>query len=301
GASTLGGAVLITPVAPTYELGGYVRGGYGSDNYRKAEGAFNLPLVENKLAVRFAGQTLRRDGLQKNLSGGPDFNDLHQNNYRVSVLWDPLENLSNTLVYDRTTAYEQGYGGYMYRVNEGPLAFFSGLFGPEFAQQVTDYYEAGKRAGIHAGFSDFPEGSITRRKLQGVSNDTVWEQESFTLRNILGYRKSEQYEKIPTGGVGPMTVFGLPFILFDASQTSDRTAFSDELQLFGSAFDDRLEWIVGGYYSLDKPDGLNGGLFTAFSVGGADAAPVTAQVRNETRAIFTQGTFDISEWTTEGL
>src|SRR3546814_635721 len=78
GRNTIGGAIIIQPEAPNYEFGGYVKGEYGRFDYRTLEGAINIPIVQDKAAVRFAGQIRRQDGSIKNLSGGPDFNDMHQ-------------------------------------------------------------------------------------------------------------------------------------------------------------------------------------------------------------------------------
>src|SRR3546814_2059971 len=60
--------------------------------------AINIPIVQDKAAVRFAGQIRRQDGSIKNLSGGPDFNDMHQDAFRVSLLLEPFEGLSNTTI-----------------------------------------------------------------------------------------------------------------------------------------------------------------------------------------------------------
>src|SRR3546814_12726362 len=84
---------------PNYEFGGYVKGEYGRFDYRTLEGAINIPIVQDKAAVRFAGQIRRQDGSIKNLSGGPDFNDMHQDAFRVSLLPEPFEGLSNTTIY----------------------------------------------------------------------------------------------------------------------------------------------------------------------------------------------------------
>src|SRR3546814_17424648 len=60
GRNTLGGAVLVSPQAPTYDLGGYVEGTYGRFDYRTLEGAINIPLVADRVALRVAGQEIGR-------------------------------------------------------------------------------------------------------------------------------------------------------------------------------------------------------------------------------------------------
>src|SRR3546814_6181166 len=82
GRNTLGGAVLIRPEAPSYEFNGYVKADYGRYDYRALEGAVNVPLIDGKAAVRFAGQIRRQDPTAENLSGGLDFNDIHPDSFR---------------------------------------------------------------------------------------------------------------------------------------------------------------------------------------------------------------------------
>src|SRR3546814_10364028 len=108
---------LIQPEAPNYEFGGYVKGEYGRFDYRTLEGAINIPIVQDKAAVRFAGQIRRPDGSIKNLSGGPDFNDMHQDAFRVSLLLEPFDGLSRTTIYDYFKADENATGLYFYTHN----------------------------------------------------------------------------------------------------------------------------------------------------------------------------------------
>src|SRR3546814_17774881 len=77
--------------APTYNLGGYVQGDYGRYNYRALEGAINIPIVDDKIALRLAGQIRRQDPRTKNLSGGKGFDDTHQVSFRASLLVEPAE------------------------------------------------------------------------------------------------------------------------------------------------------------------------------------------------------------------
>jgi iron complex outermembrane receptor protein len=320
GRNTLGGAVVIAPEAPNYELGGYVKGAYGTKDYRNLEGAVNLPIVEDKVALRVAGQIRRQDGMNKNLSGGPDFDNVHQNSYRISLLLNPTDRIESTTVYDHFEADEVGAAGILFRTNPA-LAFIDGqLVGNGFtglAAQVTDYYQRNKAAGNHAGFTDLADGGSVKRNLWGISNDTSWDAGAATVRNILGYRRVGVSEEIASSGTGPIaltttvpipTPAGIlpvgsqvPFVLFDASQAIAREYWSDEFQVFGNAWDDRLDWIVGAFYNYDTSTAPQGTVFTAFSVGGAPAPAVTSHVRNINKALFAQTGLDISEWTMDGL
>jgi iron complex outermembrane receptor protein len=329
GRNTLGGAVVIASEAPTYEVGGYLKGVYGTKAYRNLEGAVNVPVIDEKLAFRFAGQIRRQDGLAKNLSGGPDFDNTHQNSYRISALFQPTDSIESTTVYDHFQADEIASAGYLYSMNESVWdqptdrlyaftlipAANAALPGPAktFADQIRAYVAAGHDAGIHAAFSQLPEAGAAKRKLWGISNDTAWDTGAFTVRNIFGYRNVSVQESISTGSTGPTTVAmpvaigpfpagtAIPITLFNAAQNVEREYWSDEFQLFGNAFDDRLDWIIGAYYNKDQSTDPQGSTFTAFSFGGVPSPAIAAHVKNVNKAVFGQIGLDISEWTTEGL
>ena len=62
GRSTTGGAVLIQPAAPTNDWAGYGRVQLGNYNNLQVEGAVNIPVIDDVLAIRLAGQHWKRDG-----------------------------------------------------------------------------------------------------------------------------------------------------------------------------------------------------------------------------------------------
>src|SRR3546814_4081044 len=66
GRNTLGGAILVGTQAPTYNLGGYVQGDYGRYNYRALEGAINIPIVDDKIALRSEEHTSELQSLMRN-------------------------------------------------------------------------------------------------------------------------------------------------------------------------------------------------------------------------------------------
>jgi len=54
GRNAIGGAVILTPQAPTYEVEGYYKGSLGNYDYRDVEGAINIPLAPEVAALRLA-------------------------------------------------------------------------------------------------------------------------------------------------------------------------------------------------------------------------------------------------------
>src|SRR3546814_5412958 len=80
---------------------------YGRYNYRALEGAINIPIVDDKIALRLAGQIRRQDPRTKNLSGGKGFDDIHQDSFRASLLVEPADGVKSITVFDFLQVHEQ--------------------------------------------------------------------------------------------------------------------------------------------------------------------------------------------------
>src|SRR3546814_18188099 len=105
GRNTTGGAILVYSNQPTYKVEGYAQGLVGNYDWYELEGALNVPIVEDKVAVRVAGQIRRRDGYVKGgLPGLPDGQNINNDNFRVSLLLEPTENIKNVTVYNFASA-----------------------------------------------------------------------------------------------------------------------------------------------------------------------------------------------------
>src|SRR3546814_686454 len=65
GRNTLGGAVLISPQAPIYDLGGYIEGTYGRFDYRELQGAINIPIIANHVELRSEEHTSELQSLMR--------------------------------------------------------------------------------------------------------------------------------------------------------------------------------------------------------------------------------------------
>ena len=79
GRNTTGGAVLLTTNDPSFQdgLSGQVSASYGRFNYRTISGMINAPLVADKLAVRVAGQLIKRDGYIRDINNKVDLANLN--------------------------------------------------------------------------------------------------------------------------------------------------------------------------------------------------------------------------------
>jgi iron complex outermembrane receptor protein len=328
GRNTVGGAILVTPQAPTYGTDGYVKVGFGDYHSETAEGAVNIPLVADKLALRVAGQIRLRDGFQENVGLGPDLDNLHQHAFRASLLWDPAPGISNTLVWDYFLATERPSNAVFFRYSPGVLTNFGGpaavpLFGP-FESSLAQAFAAQQARGPLTVDSGEPV-LATNRRLWGVSNTTSFNlPANITLRNIFGYRVTETDTMADPPGVPilqadasavPLAALGIPapgtldrLAILNAGQVVKKKQVTDEIQLLGTSFNDRLNWILGGFYLKDQPNGGQGSWFQQFDIYSSltgiqlsPAAASTALVTNKSYSGFAQVALDLSPWVLQGL
>src|SRR3546814_8412266 len=92
---------------------------------------------------------------------------------------------------------------------------------------------------------------FTRIETWGVTNTTSWEiSDNVTLKNIFGYRENELETRGNNDGL-PANPTGFVFYKTLHSQNHDRQ-ISDELQIQGQAFDNKLDYILGAFYLKDR-------------------------------------------------
>jgi iron complex outermembrane receptor protein len=303
GRNTTGGAILYYPTAPDYELGGYVQASYGSHDAKVAEAAINLPLVDQKVALRIAGQYQKRDGWTKNIGVGRDADDLNSRAIRGTLLLEPIDGLKNTTIVDYYRNRSTGGASVLVNVFAGPNALTAtGTLAAAQAQLALQ-----RARGIRVIDSDID--AFERAKRFGVTNRTeATLSDAIQLVNIFGYRRTKidyfsSVDGLPTlisDGTGAIPG-GLPVMVVGGRQTSDVEQFTDELQLRGKAAGGNLEWLVGGFYLKSKPKGPTGTYIPIFILPGITNAPFNYGFFTETsKALFANVTYKL-DGIAEGL
>src|SRR3546814_11904476 len=103
-----------------------------------------IPIVDDKIALRLAGQIRRQDPRTKNLSGGKGFDDIHQDSFRASLLVEPADGVKSITVFDYFKVHEQSGGGLIYRLIPGAVPGISELIDSPLAA----YYQ-GQQNNFH--------------------------------------------------------------------------------------------------------------------------------------------------------
>jgi iron complex outermembrane receptor protein len=272
GRNTTGGDILLVPQRPTDVFGGYVQGSFGNYDMRGGQGIINIP-VSDDIRLRFGIDHQSREGYLHNTSGiGPsDFDDVDYTALRGSIDIDLTPDLENYTVATYSDSDSIGDFGKMVACDPVPQSAAAQLF-------VT-LGSACKQLARQGGFYDGeqtlsnPESKFVQWR---VIDTTTWhESNTLTIKNIASYAQAEDnlvtalfgtnFKTPPIASI-PGVFPGLRSFPFDfASGTSppglssaDQATYTEELQLQGNGFDNRLTWQAGAYLEGDVPLSLNG-------------------------------------------
>jgi iron complex outermembrane recepter protein len=247
GRGTIGGAVRYTSQQPDFGgLSGHVDATYGSYERHDLTGAINIPLTSN-LALRLTAGSLDTNGYVKVEAGGRDAGANATELGRVQLRWQPAPNLDIELggQYTRDRDY-----GFTYAIRSlTPAAFGSAaqwnidhasqpalLYNSQWVSSCT-YCQPG---------SDLPEGSDTH--YYNATAKITWKiGDTLTLKSLTSYQKIDNTSVLDTDGTP------LPIQSADP-QIDNHTAVSQEFQLSGAAFDNRLNWVAGAYFYHENWD-----------------------------------------------
>lgn len=283
GRNATGGAINVLPKKPQLgEFGGDLTAEYGNYNSIKASGALNVPIGDS-LAIRIAGQVVDRDGY---LSDG--YSDEVGQAARVSLLFKPDGDWSALLVADYFHQGGKGVGGVL-----APGAAFgnpSGYAYPGYAApKLSDRIGGSDPRSIAAlqaspppagaflgnGFIDPPKGDgYNDSTFYGISATIEGALDFGTVTIIPAYRRSEPDFRFYTFG-----------FLGEASETDDQMSLEVR---FASNTDQRLRYVVGGYYFVEDQKAAN-----RFRQGAISDVFFQPDLETESRAIFGQLTFDL--------
>ncbi|MDD3797763.1 MAG: TonB-dependent receptor [Novosphingobium sp.] len=366
GRNTTGGAVLLGPKKPTNEFDGYMQVQYGNYNDLEFEGAINLPVVQDKLAIRASFKKVDRDGYTKdvgpqaysvdggyqfnvvcappafgNLGGcnpnsgyaGKDYDDRHMWHARFAVRFTPTDGIEDNLVAYYGKSHDNGSGF----VFDGFRGMNGGVFpaGTYGAGDMTVTSLAGAYTALLAGNSGpyvgfFETGNAVAQQILDqqaklgprkiAKNQDDFEKtkgwgivnalsidlsDTMLVKSITGYQRLKQnYAWDLDGSILPILSQNEPFTTAAASaeapawlvgqagdevNITDQSLFSQELQLQGSALDKKFQYVLGGFYSKQKPEGLQAtGSFNAANRSAAGFYAITTTAK----ALFAQASLD---------
>ena len=319
GRNATGGAVLFQTATPKNQFDGYASVQYGNLDRLITEAAVDVPIVSDKLLVRFAGTVTSGGAYVKNLYDQQELGDKEERSGRITVDARPVDNLDNLLTVQightsgtntPNTAYYtipcgQAFGFNSCTYSPANQPFFSNLLsGKLFPGYPSGYVYPGGFQSLPAYQNSVGKYVVDQNTLfthlateNMVINKTTYDLTgSLSIKNIFGYsyvknalNYDDDYSPYPfiqqyapdalTNGDGL------------AMETSTTKTYTDELQLQGKAFADRLNYIFGAFY-LDSHEDYVSPLW----IGAADASVAyAATTGNKSYAGFTQASYAFTD------
>jgi iron complex outermembrane recepter protein len=217
-----------------------------------------------------------------NIGGGPgmDSNDRHE--MRVSILFEPTSNISNYTVFNYSDRNEKPY-------TQTSVTYPTGL---GYALYPNWLALGARQASLGNYTIDSPYPAYQQAETYGVSNTLS---ASFgpgvTFKYIFGY------QFVNTNNFSNASGLAVPIEILKQGDLGDHQ-YTNELQLLGKSFNDRLSWTVGAFDLEQHNRALQDTQFGA-PVGQpfSDATNIiaTTHSRNTTEAGYAQGTFAITD------
>lgn len=259
GRNTSAGALNITTVRPDVnEFGGFVNAMYGSFDEISLQGAVNLPIVQDSLAVRFTGAYRKRDGFLTVVDGGGnrigDTNDVDQFLVRGQIGWDMASGIRGRLIADFAESRNSCCGAIELfqspAVTAGAYAGAGlGLNGgngqPFVATQPFDnggFERAMQNRVVSANFA--PSAKIQNYGITGELEFPVTDSADLIL--IGSWRQFDSRESYDSDFTA--------LRILDVGVGLDLETFTAEARFQGEGMGGRLNYMIGGFFSDERID-----------------------------------------------
>lgn len=303
GRNAVGGAINVITKNPSGEFGGkaLVRG--GSRDRIDGELLFDFPLVDDLLNGSLSLLWHNQDGYTKSVIDGHTFGDVDMKAARLKLHWLVSDTFDALFNFDVSDSSGTTNGTILFNANENSGNYFGGLlniaFPNEFAMSLIG---APPGSGISSEISADPRLSyqsidpIDDVEILGASVTLNWDFNAFRIKSISAYRELDQSVANDYDGSR--------FTYYDQLLSTNQDQFSQELQINGLTYDDRLQWQGGLFYYTETADQNNaitqGAPPVRFSPAGVVANQAFTSDTDSTAA-FAQLSFDVTQqWALTG-
>jgi iron complex outermembrane receptor protein len=260
GRNSSAGLISIVSRRPSFEFGANAEATYGNYDFVRLAGGLTGPITD-KIAARVDGVYVKRDGFYKDRTNDTRVNDRDRFFVRGQFLFEPTSDISFRLIGDYSKRKEACCAAtfvgptvnpYIGNLNNPATPLTTGL--PNGNNIVNVLRDLGQNvASFNQGYSR--EISVSRGRSYdgttrdgGISGQLDWDLGGINLTSITAYRNYYNTQ-------GADTDYSSVDILYNAADGNNRRAFrtfTQELRLQGSAFDEKLDWLIGGFYLNEK-------------------------------------------------
>ena len=272
GRNTIGGAINIVPYKPGKEFGGYLELLAGNYDRLGLTGVLNAPVPGDYATVRLTAQHTEHSGYARTVVLDKDLNDDNTDFIRAQLRLSPGDrwDLNVAVDYSNTSASNQ----WITMVNATPPATLlpAASGNPD---DSLDNYQDGTTRHTHASYA----GGFDSR-VSGISATFVRPFATTTLKAIATYRDLDM-------SIDETDLDGTPYdVATQLRQTQAERQESYELQWFGQAWDEHIEWFGGLYYFSEAAERY--GLSNSLAPISLLETSNSGNVRNTSRSAYLQ-------------
>ncbi|MBK8630981.1 MAG: TonB-dependent receptor [Sphingomonadales bacterium] len=257
GRNALAGAINLVTKKPSGEAGGSMELTYGNFDALKVKGVLDLPRM-GILSAKVSGQYSKHDGYVKIIPNPvaaavaalPNQVNSTDTLDSISFMGQLRAELSDTITADYTFDYN--------KQKQRPP--FAQLVGVNRNGDPRDIFDPGSASYI--GFAPLNlYANPARQKVASMNGDVYERSRAYghaltltaeigaaTLKSITAYRNLKWADGLDLDGS--------PLDVAFTQRITDYDAFSQELQLTGTALNDRLSYVVGAFYFKEKAETL---------------------------------------------
>jgi iron complex outermembrane receptor protein len=250
------------------QMEGYGEVTYGNFDFLRLGAGITGPIGETGLGFRLDGVFVQRDGFYTvdDPSGGTEsrVNDRDRYFVRGQLLYEPTDTLEIRLIGDYSKRDESCCGAVYVETRESfdPTPGVAGDYAYAPTNRIVDILRtlgetfpnsidgnAYRQDPYRRNVSVTP-GRTYRNETEdyGISGQIDWDAGIGTLTSITAYRGYK------AGGAGDIDYSRADIVYRadDGNNFRKFETFSQELRLQGSAFDDKLDWLVGAYFANEN-------------------------------------------------
>ena len=322
GKNTVGGAVNVVSAKPTGELGGSAEATFGRFNRTDFRGGIDFPVSETvfaKAALSYKNRDGHADRLDFTTRAKLDeTGSQDQIGGRLLLRWLASEDITVDLGFDYSHWDQESVATQLTQFDDAgafggvPIALWNAFIGGPSGTPMSSAFISGDP---DISFGTGPNGN--ELDAWGFNATIEWDMGWATIKSITAYREMEAL----FGRDGD----GSPLPIVHTNQRQDQDQITQEIQILGTAFDDKLNWVAGFFYFDEFGRDANQVVLTSGLFGALEALPGTLDgsplamptapggagnpinalldldfdIFNEiditSMAAFTQGTFDVTD------
>tara|TARA_B110000503_G_scaffold866_1_gene1159 strand:- start:3152 stop:5707 length:2556 start_codon:yes stop_codon:yes gene_type:complete len=273
GKNTTGGAILYATNRPEDEFGGNALVRVGNYNKIDSKVTVNVPLIADTLMSRFSLYQTKNDGYVHSeipddlppqaLGNIPfyegEYNDVNRYGGQAQLRWLAADDLTLDLNYNYGKTDQAARGQNCEVVTDVPGTGWQGalqnpfIVVPSTGGTIVDWCQENDNLGKDTIMANLDPNQY-KAEVNTIALTVDWEAtDTLNFKSISALRTAEGGEVNELDAIG-IALLGRTNFAGNGAEQRSTDSYSQEFQLLGSAFDDKLDYVVGAFGFTEKTD-----------------------------------------------